>query len=86
MKINFKARKYVLNASLYKEKTQLILLEIKDDEISGGSFVDFITVIDPSYIITALKTANDDLGKNQKNSGIDFVSAVMKGKINYFWP
>ena len=69
---------------MYKEKTKLILLEIKADEISGGSFVDFITVIDPSYIITALKTANDDLGENQKNSGINFVSAVMQGKKTYF--
>ena len=37
-------------------------------------------LIDSSYIIKALKVASNKLGKNQRDSGINFYSAVLKGK------
>ena len=37
-------------------------------------------IIDSSYIIKALKVASNKLGKNQRDSGINFYSAVLKGK------
>ena len=37
-------------------------------------------VIDRSYMIEALRVANNNLGKNQRDSGLNFFSSVIKGK------
>ena len=72
--------KEILYINLGELKTQLILHQFKPDKNTGGSFVDFMIVVDPEYIMKALKVASNNLGKNQRNSGIDFVSAVIQGK------
>ena len=63
-----------------KTKTQPILIEFKHNETTGVSVVDFMIVIHSKYIIEALRVANNNLGKNQRNSGLNFESSVIKGE------
>ena len=42
--------------------------------------MDFLVVINPSYTETRLKQVNDNLGMDQKNTGLNFAGSVMKGK------
>ena len=48
--------------------------------MNNVSVVDFIILVHGSYIIEAFKVANNNLGKNQRNSGLNFKSSVIKGK------
>ena len=59
---------------------QLILFWFKPDENTNGTFVDFIIVIDPSYTEARLKNVNNNLGKDEKNSGIDFSGVLIHGE------
>ena len=56
---------------------QLILLYLKPD--GNGTFVDFLIIINPSYTETRLKQVNNNLGIDQKNSGLNLVPSFMKG-------
>ena len=67
------------------EKILLILHKFKQNGKTGETIVDFTIIIDPSYINEALKVANNNLGKNQKNSGLNFLSSVIKGKRIQCW-
>ena len=42
--------------------------------------MDFLIVFSPSYLLTTLNDANNDLGKDQQDSGIDFIGSYMQGK------
>ena len=50
------------------------------DQNTGDLFVDYLVIINTRYIITALVTANNNLGENTGNSGIDIEGQFMKGK------
>ena len=45
----------------------------------NGTFVDFLIVMNPSYIETRLTNVLNNLGKDQKNSGLNFAGSVMQG-------
>ena len=45
----------------------------------NGTFVDFLIVMNPSYIETGLTNVLNNLGKDQKNSGLNFAGSVMQG-------
>ena len=62
--------------------TTTSFLLFKVDQLTGDLFVDFLIVIQHNYAITALITANDNLGDNTGSSGIDIDGIVIKGIIN----
>ena len=66
-------------------KILLILHKFKQNRKTGETIVDFTIIIDPSYINEALRVANNNLGENQKNSGLNFLSSVIKGKRIHCW-
>ena len=45
----------------------------------NGTFVDFLIIINPSYTETRLKQVNNNLGIDQKNSGLNLVPSFMEG-------
>ena len=57
---------------------QLILIQYKPD--GNGIFVDFLIVIDSLYTETRFKSVNNNLGKDQRNSGLDLAASYMQGK------
>ena len=59
---------------------QLILFPFKPDITTSGTFVDFLVVFSQSYMLTRLNDVNNNLGKDQENSGINFVGSRMQGK------
>ena len=61
---------------------QLILFSFKPD--GTGAFVNFIIVTDPSYIEIRFNNIKNNLGKNERNTGLDFAGSVMQGKIIRF--
>ena len=62
---------------------QLILLRFKPE--GNGTFVNFLIVIKSSYTETRLKSVNNNLGKDQRNSGLNLVASFMQGKsIGHF--
>ena len=52
-------------------------LELRPD--GNGTFVNFLVVMNPSYIETRLTNVLNNLGKDQKNSGLNFAGSVMQG-------
>ena len=60
-----------------KKQPQLILLWFKPD--GNGTFVNFLIVTHPSYIETRFNNVNNNLGKDQKNTGLNFAGSVLKG-------
>ena len=42
--------------------------------------MDFLVVFSQSYMLTRLNDVNNNLGKDQENSGINFVGSRMQGK------
>ena len=63
---------------------QLILLHFKPD--GKGTFVNFLIVTEPSYMETRFINVNNNLGKNEKYTGLNFAGSIMRGKImNYFY-
>ena len=61
-------------------KSLLILLELKVDQSSGNIFVDFVVVVHITYMIQALRVANNDLIRNLNGSPISFIGGILEGK------
>ena len=61
-------------------KPQLILLQFKPYGTTSSTLVDFLVVITPSYIETRLSNVNNNLGKDEENSGINFAGSLLHGK------
>ena len=57
---------------------QLILLWFKPD--GNSTFVDFLIVVNPSYTENRMKSVNNKLGKDQKNSGLNLAPSFVEGK------
>ena len=69
---------------IISEYPQLILPRSKPD--GNGTFVNFLIVTESSYIETRFKNVNNNLGKNEKYTGLNFAGSVMQGKsINNFY-
>ena len=64
----------------WTDEPQLILPPYKPDITTSGTFVDFLVVFSQSYMLTRLNDVNNNLGKDQENSGINFVGSRMQGK------
>ena len=62
---------------------QLILFQLKPD--GNRTFVDFLIIINPSYMESKFKNVVNKLGKDQKNSGLDLAPSFVQGNcICYF--
>ena len=72
--------------SLVKIDNQPKFILLKFQPNGDRTFVDFLIVMNPSYMATRLKNVNNKLGMDQKNTGLNFAGSVMKGKsINHFY-
>ena len=65
------------------KKPQLIIFQFKPD--GNRTFVDFLIVINPTFTEKRFKNVVNNLGKDQKNSGLDMAPSFIQGDcICYF--